>query len=134
MEDGVSLARRLRLAVDKHGVEALPDGAKVHNRLRIDRVAAIESTGMERTKKHRQVDFEKVKQNLELIRIEPAQWKIEHDPLEYAEEMFDECFACLRSGKEFVNTNKLDGFVFAPGLKGDVDSYAINIIKYQQVS
>lgn len=114
IEDGVSLARCLRLACDKHGASALLDGARVHNRLRIDRVAAIESTGMERTKKHRQVDFEKIKKNPELIRNEPAQWQIEHDPLEYAEQQFDECFACLRNGKEFVNMNKPDGFVFAP--------------------
>lgn len=114
IEDGVSLARCLRLAVNKYGVSALPTGAKVHNHLRIDRVAAIESTGMERTKKHRQVDFEKVKKNPELIRNEPAQWQIQHDPLSYAEQHFDACFASLKDGREFMNTNKPDGFVFAP--------------------
>jgi 2-polyprenyl-6-methoxyphenol hydroxylase-like FAD-dependent oxidoreductase len=114
MEDGVSLARCLRLAVDKHGARALPAGARVHNLLRIDRVAAIETTGMERTKKHYQIDFEKVKKNPEMIRNQPAQWQIEHDPLAYAEERFDECFACLTNGKTFVNTNKPDGYDFAP--------------------
>jgi 2-polyprenyl-6-methoxyphenol hydroxylase-like FAD-dependent oxidoreductase len=49
LEDGVSLARCLHLAVEKHSVNALLDGAKVHNALRIDRMAAIESTGMEST-------------------------------------------------------------------------------------
>ncbi|EUC44943.1 hypothetical protein COCMIDRAFT_5795 [Bipolaris oryzae ATCC 44560] len=114
IEDGVSLARCLRLAIDKHGANALPAGAKVHNLLRIDRVAAIETTGMERTKKHRQVDFEQVKKNPELIRNEPAQWQIKHDPLAYAEEKFDECFASLTNGKPFINTNKPEGYVFAP--------------------
>ncbi|RYP58775.1 hypothetical protein DL769_008810 [Monosporascus sp. CRB-8-3] len=114
LEDGVSLARCLRLAVEKHGVGALPDGAKVHNVLRIDRVAAIGSTGMERTKKHRQVDFEKVKENPELVRNEPAQWQIEHDPQLYAEEQFDDCFACLKSEKAFIDTNKPAEYVFKP--------------------
>jgi 2-polyprenyl-6-methoxyphenol hydroxylase-like FAD-dependent oxidoreductase len=114
LEDGVSLARCLRLAVEKHGLAALPDATKVHNVLRFDRVAAIETTGMQRTNKHRQVDFEAVKKNPELIRNEPAKWQIEHDPLAYAEEKFDECFACLKSGKTFVNTNKPADFVFNP--------------------
>jgi 2-polyprenyl-6-methoxyphenol hydroxylase-like FAD-dependent oxidoreductase len=114
LEDGVSLVRCLRLAVEKHGVGALPDGAKVHNALRIDRVAAIESTGMERTSKHRQIDFEKVKKNLELMRNELALWQTEHDPQIYAEEQFDDCFACLKSGKVFVNTNKPAEYVFKP--------------------
>jgi hypothetical protein len=93
---------------------ALPDGAKVHNALRIDRVAAIKSTGMERTNKHRQIDFEKVEKNPELIRNEPALWQTEHDPQIYAEEQFDDCFACLKSGKAFVNTNKPAEYVFKP--------------------
>lgn len=114
LEDGVSLARCLRLAVEKHGVGALPGRAKVHNVLCIDRVAAIESTGMERTKKYRQVGFEKMKKNPELVRNEPAQWQIEHDPQLYAEEQFDDCFACLKSGKAFVNTNKPAEYVFKP--------------------
>jgi 2-polyprenyl-6-methoxyphenol hydroxylase-like FAD-dependent oxidoreductase len=113
LEDGVSLARCLRLAVDKHGVGALPQGARVHNTLRIDRVAAIESTGMERTNKHRQIDFEKVKKNPEMIRNEPALWQTQHDPRAYAEEQFDECFSCLTSERIFVNTNKPAEFVFA---------------------
>lgn len=112
IEDGVSLARCLRLAVEKHGVDALPAGARVHNALRIDRVAAIESTGMERTKKHRHVDFEKVKENPDLIRNEPARWQIEHDPQIYAEEQFDNCYDCMRSGKAFSNTNKPPDYVF----------------------
>ncbi|CAA9957408.1 FAD NAD-binding domain-containing protein [Pyrenophora teres f. teres] len=114
IEDGVSLARCLRLAVDKYGHNALPSGAKVHNLLRIDRVAAIEATGLQRTKNHQQIDFEKVKKNPESIRNEPAQWQVEHDPLAYAEQHFDECFDCLKSNKSFVNTNQPEGYVFAP--------------------
>lgn len=98
LEGGLSLARCLSLAAQKHGVGALPAGAKVYNVWRIDRVAAIESTGMERTKKHRQVGFEKVKKDPELD----------------AEEQFDNCFACLKSGKAFVNTNKPAEYVFKP--------------------
>ncbi|KAL5117796.1 hypothetical protein ACEQ8H_004270 [Pleosporales sp. CAS-2024a] len=114
LEDGVSLARCLCLAVDRYGVSAIPDAAKVHNVLRFDRVAAIERTGMVRTNKHRQVDFEAVKENPQLIRNEPAQWQVEHDPQEYAEEKFLDCYNCLKEGKEFVNTNKPEGFVFEP--------------------
>jgi 2-polyprenyl-6-methoxyphenol hydroxylase-like FAD-dependent oxidoreductase len=114
IEDGVSLAQCLRLAVDNHGVNALPAGAKVHNTLRIDRVAAIETTGMERTKKDRQVDFEQVKKNPELVRNEPAKWQTAHDLLAYAEQLFDECLACLKDGTTFVNTNKPDGYIFPP--------------------
>lgn len=114
IEDGVSLARCLRLAIEKYGISALPDGAEVHNTLRIDRVAAIESTGMERTKKHKQIDFEEVKKNPELVRNEPAQWQISHDPYKYAEQQFDDCLTCLKSGKTFVNTNKPPDFVFNP--------------------
>ncbi|KAK7957301.1 uncharacterized protein PG986_006523 [Apiospora aurea] len=80
--------------------------------LRIDRVAAIEATGMKRTQKHRQVDSEAVKKNPALVRNEPAPWQIDHDPEAYAEEMFDECLACLKEGRKFVNTNKPDEFVF----------------------
>ena len=112
LEDAVSLACCLRLAVGKHGVGALPDGARVHNALRIDRVAAIQSTGMARTKKHHQIDFEKVKENPELVRNEPAQWQTEHDPQQYAEEQFDDCMACLKSGKVFRNTNTPAEYTF----------------------
>ncbi|KAF2724197.1 FAD/NAD(P)-binding domain-containing protein [Polychaeton citri CBS 116435] len=112
LEDAVSLACCLRLAVEKHGIGALPGGAKVHNALRIDRVAAIQLTGMERTKKHHDVDFEKVKKNPELVRNEPAQWQIEHDPQKYAEEQFDDCFVCVKGGKLFRNTNKPAEYTF----------------------
>jgi hypothetical protein len=118
LEDGVSLATCLRLAVEKHGVAAMPDAVKVHNVLRFERVAAIETTGMERTNKHRQVNFEAVKKNPELIRNEPAKWQIEHDPEDYANEQFEECFTCLKSGKTFVNTNKPAEYVFRPQGKG----------------
>jgi hypothetical protein len=114
LEDGVSLASCLLLSVEKHGIRALPNGAKVHNALRINRVAAIESTGMERTNKHRQIDFDKVKRNPELIRNEPALWQTEHDPQLYAEEQFGAGFACLESAKAFVNSKKPAEFIFQP--------------------
>lgn len=114
LEDAVSLVCCLRLAVEKHGVGALLDGARVHNALRVDRVAAIQLTGMERTKKHHQLDFEKVKESPELVRNEPAQWQIEHDPQGYAEEQFVDCMACLKSGKVFTNTNKPAEYTFEP--------------------
>lgn len=112
IEDGASLAQCLRLAVDTYGVDAIPDGAKVHNTLRIDRVGAIEATGMQRTKKHHQIDFEAVKKNPELVRNEPATWQTQHDPQVYALEMFEKCFEALKNGTTFVNTNKPEEYKF----------------------
>jgi hypothetical protein len=114
LEDGVSLARCPCLSVENHGIRAQPDGAKVQYTLHIDRVAAIESTEMERTNMQYQIDFEKVKLSPELIRNEPALWQTEHDPRFYADEQFNDYFACLKNGRAFVNTNKPAIYTFQP--------------------
>ena len=116
LEDAISLPVCLRLAVEKDedGVAAMPMGARVHNKLRLDRVSCLQKYGVQRRNAFRNVDWEAAKTDTRKVAFGPPKWQTEHDPAVYAEEQFDSCKESLLTGVQFGNTNVAPGYVHQP--------------------
>ena len=114
MEDAVSLAACVRLAINRVSVGAISEGVRVHNMLRLDRVSCIQQRGVQRRQAYRNMDWEAVARDPRNVYNPPENWQVKHAPEEYARERFDECLECMRTGKEFRNTNVPEGFKHYP--------------------
>ncbi|KAL8677814.1 MAG: hypothetical protein Q9186_005794 [Xanthomendoza sp. 1 TL-2023] len=122
LEDAVSLACCLRIAIDRQGSAGIPTATRIHNTLRLERVSFIQQVGFKRRHAYYNIDWEAVKKDPSIVAMEPQKWLYEHDPEKYARERFEECRDCLETGKIFVNTNKPEHYTFTPWTVADLEA------------
>lgn len=93
LEDGVSIAVCLR----RGGKGSVPTAVRAHERIRYDRVRATQKTGESTRDMWHKTDWDKVKENPELVKLPRQSWIFDHDVEKHAEEVYDEVVAGLAS-------------------------------------
>ncbi|KAL2415812.1 Asperlicin C monooxygenase [Exophiala dermatitidis] len=86
MEDGVTIAICLRRA----GKEDVPDAVRTYQRIRYDRVKAVQKTGETTRDMWHKADWEKVKKDPESVQFPRQDWIHGFDAEKHAEEVFDQ--------------------------------------------
>ncbi|KAK7752780.1 hypothetical protein SLS62_005332 [Diatrype stigma] len=93
LEDGVSIAVCLR----RGGKEGVPTAVRAHEKIRYDRVRDTQKTGESTRDMWHKTDWDKVKENPELVKLPRQSWIFDHDAEKHAEEVYDEVVAGLTS-------------------------------------
>ncbi|KIW67354.1 hypothetical protein PV04_06615 [Phialophora macrospora] len=114
MEDGVTLAVCLRRA----GKSQVQDAVRTYQRIRYDRVKAVQKTGETTRDMWHKADWDKVKKNPESVQFPREDWIHTHDAEKHAEEVFEENFAAVKAGEKNVPDRLVSG--------GDKVSAAVN--------
>ncbi|KAI1163821.1 hypothetical protein F5B18DRAFT_651354 [Nemania serpens] len=91
LEDGVCIAVCLR----KGGKDNVPVSVRAHEKIRYDRVRATQKTGESTRDMWHKTDWEKVKENPEIIQFPRQDWIFDFDTEKNAEEMYDEVVKAL---------------------------------------
>ncbi|KAI3330315.1 hypothetical protein F4824DRAFT_515699 [Ustulina deusta] len=85
LEDGVCIAVCLR----KGGKQNVPISVRAHEKIRYDRVRATQKTGESTRDMWHKTDWEKVKENPEIIQFPRQDWIFDFDTEQNAEETYD---------------------------------------------
>ncbi|KAI0905463.1 hypothetical protein F4823DRAFT_610869 [Ustulina deusta] len=85
LEDGVCIAVCLR----KGGKQNVPISVRAHEKIRYDRVCATQKTGESTRDMWHKTDWEKVKENPEIIQFPRQDWIFDFDTEQNAEETYD---------------------------------------------
>jgi 2-polyprenyl-6-methoxyphenol hydroxylase-like FAD-dependent oxidoreductase len=96
LEDGVNIAVCLR----RGGKDDIPEAVRTHERIRYDRVKAVQKTGETTRDMWHKTDWEKVKTDPESIQLPREDWVFHHDTEMHAEEVFDEARQEIRAQAE----------------------------------
>lgn len=96
LEDGVNIAVCLR----RGGKDGIPEAVRTHERIRYDRVKAVQKTGETTRDMWHKTDWEKVKTDPESIQLPREDWIFRHDTEMHAEEVFDEVRQEIRAQAE----------------------------------
>ena len=96
MEDGVTAAVCLELA----GKHKVPEALRVYEKIRYERVHAVQQTGITNRDNWHKADFAKVKANPESIKLPRHEWVLNFDAQEHAYTVFDETLKGLKSVTE----------------------------------
>jgi len=99
MEDGATLAVCLKRA----GKQGVSGAVRTYERIRYDRVKAVQKTGETTRDIWHKADWDKVAQNPESIQMPREDWIFKHDAEKHAEDIFDEVFQSVARGKENSN-------------------------------
>lgn len=111
IEDAASLATCLSLLAGER--RQIPLAVKVHCKLRFERVDCIQLLGFINQFKRQKPDFEKIRENPELVKLSFAPWIWDHDPEAYAVESWGKVVQSFVDGKEgWRNTNVPPGFEY----------------------
>ncbi|KAF4950453.1 hypothetical protein FSARC_13189 [Fusarium sarcochroum] len=108
MEDAVSLATCLQLG----GKSNLPLAVKVHNTLRFQRVTCAQKTGFKNRQQYHETTFKPAEKGTRPVFPMVGKWITQHDPEQYAYEMYGRCVKHIVSGSPFDNTNYPRGHSF----------------------
>lgn len=93
LEDGVNIA----VCLKRGGKDGVPDAVRTHEKIRYDRVKAVQKTGETTRDMWHKTDWEKVKTAPESIQLPREDWIFHHDTEKHAEEMFDQVRQEIRS-------------------------------------
>jgi len=96
MEDGVTLAVCLKRA----GKEGVRGAVRTYERVRYDRVKAVQKTGETNRDMWHNADWDKVAQNPESIQMPREDWIFKHDAEKHAEDVFDDVFRSVATEGE----------------------------------
>ncbi len=93
IEDGVNIAVCLRRA----GKEDVPLAVRVHEKIRYDRVLAVQKTGELNRENWHKADWDEIRSNPEKVKLPRQAWILHHDAEKRGEEMYDEAAAWLKA-------------------------------------
>ncbi|KAF9870378.1 hypothetical protein CkaCkLH20_12225 [Colletotrichum karsti] len=116
IEDALSLAACLQLS----GKADVPLGARVHSRLRFERVVCAQKMCFKISEKYHKTDWEAVAKNPKLVGRAVGDWVFRHDPEQYAVDNYGRCVNHLIAGASFANTNMPPGYVYKPWTVGEM--------------
>jgi 2-polyprenyl-6-methoxyphenol hydroxylase-like FAD-dependent oxidoreductase len=86
MEDGVTLA----ICLEKSGgKDKIPEALRAYERIRYDRVLKAQKTGETTRDKWHKADFEMVKKNPEVLKLQREPWLLDFDSERHAYEVYD---------------------------------------------
>ncbi|RSL61468.1 hypothetical protein CEP54_006271 [Fusarium duplospermum] len=108
MEDAFSLATCLQLG----GKGNLPLAVKVHTTLRFQRVTCAQKMGFKNRQQYHESTFKPAEEGTRPRFPMAGSWVREHDPEQYAYEMYGKCANHLVAGSPFQNTNYPRGHNF----------------------
>lgn len=86
VEDAVTIA----VCLKRGGKGGVPRAVRTHERIRYERVKAVQKTGETTRDMWHKVDWDAVKRNPESIRFPREDWVLKHDTEKHAEDVFDE--------------------------------------------
>ena len=93
LEDGVTIAVCLRRA----GKDGVPAALRAHERIRYERVKAVQKTGETTRDMWHKTDWDAVKKNPEIIKFPRQEWVFDHDAEKHAEAVFEETVAAIEA-------------------------------------
>ncbi|CAJ0544219.1 Ff.00g035070.m01.CDS01 [Fusarium sp. VM40] len=108
MEDGFSLATCLQLG----GKSNVALAVKIHNELRFKRVTCAQKTGFKNRQLYHESTFKPAEEGTCPVFPMTSSWIYQHDPEQYAYEMYGKCANHLLSDSPFDNTNYPPGHQF----------------------
>jgi 2-polyprenyl-6-methoxyphenol hydroxylase-like FAD-dependent oxidoreductase len=115
MEDGYTLAACLDIAFQRGaGKEDIPLACRVFNLLRFERVACAQLQGFENRERLHKTDWKALEENPSKPPGGVREWMRNHDPEQYAYDMYDAAASHLVSGTPFANTNFPPGYKYKP--------------------
>lgn len=85
------------------GKQGVSGAVRTYERIRYDRVKAVQKTGETTRDIWHKADWDKVAQNPESIQMPREDWIFKHDAEKHAEDIFDEVFQSVARGKENSN-------------------------------
>jgi 2-polyprenyl-6-methoxyphenol hydroxylase-like FAD-dependent oxidoreductase len=88
LEDGVTIAVCLKRA----GKGDVPNALRVHEKIRYDRVCKVQKTGESTRDMWHKADWDKVKENPDLVKFPREDWIFMHDAQGHAEDVFDQVY------------------------------------------
>ncbi|KAF2092640.1 FAD/NAD(P)-binding domain-containing protein [Rhizodiscina lignyota] len=94
LEDGATIAVCLRRA----GKDAVPEGVRIHERIRYERVKGVQKTGETTRDMWHKTDWEHAKKHPESIQLPREDWIFQHDAGKHAEAVFDDVRAEVNTG------------------------------------
>lgn len=103
IEDGAVLATCLAMAHQDQSITSdtkIPTALRAYQRLRYERVKAAQQTGKALREKWHKVDWTKVRQNPESIRMPREDWLLKHDSERFARRMWSRAVAELAGGEK----------------------------------
>ena len=106
LEDGVTIAVCLRLA----GKESVPGAVRTHERIRYDRVKAVQKTGETTRDMWHKTDWEHAKKHPESIQLPREDWIFGHDAEKHAETVFEDVREEIRgeaTAKSAINSGPM---------------------------
>ncbi|KAH7087747.1 hypothetical protein FB567DRAFT_495851 [Paraphoma chrysanthemicola] len=111
MEDAWSLAACL----DFGGSDNVPLAARVHNKLRFERVSCAQKMGLKNREMLHKTDWDFISQHPEVLaKLFFKSWINNHNPEEYAINNYTNCVEHLLKGTPFTNTNHVPGYRYKP--------------------
>ncbi|KAH8702675.1 hypothetical protein GQ44DRAFT_831827 [Phaeosphaeriaceae sp. PMI808] len=115
MEDGYTLAACLHVAFQRgRGKEDIPLACRVYNLFRFERVACAQLHGFENRERLHKTDWKELDEEPSKLPVTVRKWIINHDPEQYAYDMYDAAASHLIGGTPFVNTNFPPGYKYEP--------------------
>ncbi|KAJ9137480.1 FAD/NAD(P)-binding domain-containing protein [Pleurostoma richardsiae] len=89
IEDGATIA----VCLERGGKSGVPAAVKAHEKIRYDRVKAVQKTGETTRDNWHKTDWQKVKEKPQSIEFPREDWILEFDAEKHAEKVFDEVLA-----------------------------------------
>lgn len=91
LEDAVTIAVCLRRVANNKAL--IPQAVKAHEKIRYERVKAVQKTGETTRDLWHKTDWAKVKEDPNIIQFPRQEWILMHDAERHAEDEFDKAFA-----------------------------------------
>jgi 2-polyprenyl-6-methoxyphenol hydroxylase-like FAD-dependent oxidoreductase len=98
LEDSVTIA----VCLKRGGKDRVPLAVKTHERIRYERVRAVQKTGETTRDMWHKTDWEKVKKNPESIQFPREDWIFQFDAEEHAEAVFDDVLKEVAGGNSGI--------------------------------
>lgn len=115
MEDGYTLAACLHIAFQSGGgKEDISLACRVYNLLRFERVACAQLLGFENREHFHKTDWKALGEDPSKLPGLIREWLRNHDPEQYAYDMYSAAASHLISGTSYVNTNFPPGYKYKP--------------------
>ncbi|KAI0482081.1 FAD/NAD(P)-binding domain-containing protein [Xylariaceae sp. FL0804] len=106
LEDGVCIAVCLRRAAADSGSEGVPEAVRAHERIRYERVRAVQKTGETTRDMWHKTDWAKVREDPTVIQFPREDWIFDFDAEKNAEETYDDVVKELAAAKaKAMDTN-----------------------------
>ncbi|USP80377.1 UbiH, 2-polyprenyl-6-methoxyphenol hydroxylase and related FAD-dependent oxidoreductase [Curvularia clavata] len=115
MEDGFTLAACLHIASQRGRHKGdIPLACRVYNLLRFERVACAQLQGFANRELLHKADFAALKKDSSKLPVEMKRWMGNHDPEQYAYDMYEAAANHLIDKTPFADTNYFPGYIYKP--------------------